>query len=62
MHEATDPVEINQGDKITVALKTSVTDIQNDVAGTDSYVTISVKDKWGATTQCKVNAPLKKRQ
>ena len=62
LHEGTDPVEINQGDKITVALKTSVTDIQNDVAGTDSYVTISVKDKWGATTQCKVNAPLKKRQ
>jgi hypothetical protein len=43
-------------------LKTSVTDIKNDVAATDSYVTLSVLDKWGATSQCKVDAPLKKRQ
>ena len=37
-------------------------DIKNDVAATDSYVTLSVLDKWGATSQCKVDAPLKKRQ
>ena len=56
------PVEIKAGDKVTIALKTSVTDIKNDVAATDSYVTLSVLDKWGATSQCKVDAPLKKRQ
>ena len=55
-------VEIKAGDKVTIALKTSVTDIKNDVAATDSYVTLSVLDKWGATSQCKVDAPLKKRQ
>ena len=62
LHEGTEPVEIKAGDKVTIALKTSVTDIKNDVAATDSYVTLSVLDKWGATSQCKVDAPLKKRQ
>ena len=62
LYEGTEPVEIKAGDKVTIALKTSVTDIKNDVAATDSYVTLSVLDKWGATSQCKVDAPLKKRQ
>lgn len=62
IHEGTEPVEIKPNDEVVIALKTSVTDIINDVAATDSYVTLSVLDKWGATSQCKVDAPLKKRQ
>jgi len=38
-----------------------MTDIQNDIAGTDSYVIVTVIDKWGATTQSKVLVPIKAR-
>ena len=62
-HEGTGSIDVASYDKkITIKLKDDkMADIQNDIAGTDSYVIITVIDKWGARTQSKVLVPIKAR-